>query len=127
MTESLSSQNETSKEKHEGHSFKVNLFKSCAKGDFPICLDEALEFIFGMSNEDALITIAEKTKGGKNTESVTSPEGIWLMYKRVMQRLQCESGDRTNKKVSLRKMTLKHCSNCPLYEFEFSRFRELYR
>ena len=103
-------------------------FRSCNKNDFPMCLDEALDFIFGTSREEIMKTLAES---GKNKSSViiSSPNDIHDLYIRVIREFQVEMKDQEGKVIesaSEKKLTLKHCGVCPLYESELSRFRYSY-
>ncbi len=54
-------------------------FKACIKNDFPICLDEALQVIFGTSEKDSVNLILQKARrtDSGNLQNLTTPQGIW--------------------------------------------------
>ena len=94
-----------------------------------MCLDEALEVIFGTSREDIMKSLTEL---GKNKSSVviSSPSDVSQLYKRVISEFQDEMKDKEKKIIesaSEKKMSLKHCEVCPLYETELSRFRKSFQ
>jgi hypothetical protein len=107
-------------------------FKACIKNDFPICLDEALQLIFGTSEKHSVNLILQKarrTESG-NLQNLTTPQGIWELYKRVIQEFQNELGETKCKVIeteSANKMRLIHCQKCPLYEFELQRLQKRYK
>lgn len=107
-------------------------FQACVKNDFPLCLDDALQIIFGSSEKESLNLILQRARRGDqgNYEKITSPQGIWELYKRVIQEFQKELGDSRCKVIeteSTNKMKLIHCHKCPLYEFELQRLQDWYK
>ena len=104
-------------------------FKACIKNDFPICLDEALQVIFGTSEKDSVNRILQKARrtDSGNLQNLTTPQGIWELYKRVIQEFQNEFGETKCMVIeteSTNKMRLIHCQKCPLYEFELKRLQK---
>ena len=108
-------------------------FNACVENDFPICLDEALRVIFAASKndtvKDVVIERARKDSGGGNnsSERITSPEGIWHLYKRVIEEFRNELGEEKTKVIEsegLKKMKLMHCQKCPLYKIELGYFQK---
>ena len=94
-----------------------------------MCLDEALEVIFGTSREAIMKSLTEL---GKNKSSVviSSPSDVSQLYKRVISEFQDEMKDKEKKIIesaSEKKMSLKRCEVCPLYETELSRFRKSFQ
>jgi len=107
-------------------------FEACVKNDFPICLDEALKVIFGSSEKKSLDLVLQRARRGSfgNAEKITTPEGIWKLYKAVIEGFQKELGDSQCKIIeteSANKMSLGHCQKCPLYEFELQRLQKWYQ
>lgn len=107
-------------------------FEACVKNDFPICLDEALKVIFGSSEKKSLDLILQRARRGSygNIKKITTPQGIWELYKCVIQEFQKEMGDSRCKIIeseSTSKMRLMHCQKCPLYEFELHRLQKWYK
>jgi len=107
-------------------------FNACIKNDFPICLDEALQLIFGTSEKESVDRILQKARRAEsgNLQNLTTPQGIWELYKRVIKEFQIELGESKCKVIeteSANKMRLIHCEKCPLYEFELERLQNTYK
>ena len=107
-------------------------FAACVKNDFPICLDEALKVIFASSERESVDLILRRVRGGQcgDFKKITTPRGIWELYKKEIGEFQRELGDNSAKKIeteSVEKMKLMHCQKCPLYEFELKRLQEWYK
>ena len=72
------------------------------------------------------------TRLGENRSSVvlSSPNDVRQLYKKVISEFQDELKEKEKKIIesaSEKKMSLKRCEVCPLYESELSRFRESYQ
>ncbi len=54
-------------------------FKACIQNDFPICLDEALQVIFGTSEKESVNQILQKARRTESShlQNLTTPQGIW--------------------------------------------------
>ena len=93
--------------------------KACFDQGSPICLDNALEAIFGERGKEVVERIARE--GGAKSIQAASIEDIWKMYEDHMIALGKKLGDDVARVIShesVKQMELMLCTRCPIYKFE---------
>ncbi|MHB1869199.1 MAG: hypothetical protein ACYCPP_09700, partial [Nitrososphaerales archaeon] len=89
----------------------------CTKAGFPICLDKALNKLFGANGKRALDSIVMNDTF-ENTE-ISSLKDVCKLYEMYMERAANILGDpvaRTIEFQSLNQARCMRCASCPLYE-----------
>ena len=99
-------------------------FNACIDNGFPICLDLALQEMFGKSGTDLLKALARKTTLVSNVQMLSSARDTWELYVEHVAAWNKALGEDSTKVLefkSLEKMTRLGCQNCPMYELEILR------
>lgn len=102
-------------------------FGACLDSRFPVCLDLALQEIFGEGGMDLVKSIAKKGTNLPNVVDLSTPKDIWKLYVQYIIAWKKVIGDDSTKVVeskSLAKMKDLHCEKCPMYELELLRLRK---
>ena len=92
--------------------------KDCTNYGYPLCLDKALETIFGKHGRETVEEIARK--GGANLNHASTAKEVWKKYESYLIALRLQLGDDVSQVIqhqSMKQMESMLCTDCPLYTF----------
>lgn len=103
----------------------IEKFKACKEAKFPICLDHAVNEIFG--DKELMLSLAEKA--GFEKKDIMSAEDVWNLYLKLGDSWAKTLGKSVTAVIeyeSLKEMEKIGCTKCPLYEIELDRKNKKY-
>ena len=100
----------------------IEQMKACTRSQTPLCLDGAMTKMFGQSNQDLLLAIAERA--GYSSHNISSPKDVWKMYFDLIESWAKGMGKDVAHVLefqTLQEMEKMSCGGCPLHEIEKQR------
>lgn len=91
--------------------------KACEKAEFPICLNESITRMFGITGKRMLDKFV-MNETFENTP-INSPRDIWNLYEKYVGRASNILGDDVGEVIefeSVKEMEKMSCNKCPLFE-----------
>jgi len=103
-------------------------FKECVDKQFPVCLDLALQDIFGDNGMEVIRSAAKKESIYiPNIVNVSSSMDVWWLYLWYLASWEKVLGKNSTSILehkSLIKMRELHCEKCPMYSIEIDRLEK---
>ena len=104
----------------------VKRFDACMRKGFPICLDLALEEIFGDRGIELVKSVASRQFIDlPNIVRISRPIDIWKLYLKYLSAWSKAIGNDSTKVIEHKAMERMrkdlHCEKCPMFELELRR------
>ena len=92
--------------------------RDCVKDHKPICLEKALELIFGIEGADGVKHIAEK-EFEHVSETIDTPTKVWALYACYIGSLERKIGKSSTFVIESevqKQIESMGCTSCPIYQ-----------